>query len=138
MIVLDLKLKGIYGFDDFEINFTYPKKLVKSIVGSEHLEGRERFRYKKINVLMGSNATGKTSIGKALLKITNFINDGNDAWLLEMATEEHAEFSVDLVNEGFKMHRLTILRISENLITMKDVLISFANTRMIFREAGLD
>ena len=47
MIILNLKLNGIYGFDDFEINFTYPKKLVKSIVGDEHLKGRERFRYKK-------------------------------------------------------------------------------------------
>lgn len=37
MIVLDLRLKGIYGFDDFGINFAYPKKLVKSIVGDEHL-----------------------------------------------------------------------------------------------------
>ena len=101
MIVLDLKLKGIYGFDDFSINFTYPKKLVKSIIGDEHLEGRERFRYKKINVLMGSNATGKTSLGRALLKIFSFINTGNEALLLEMATEKEASFCMDFVNEGF-------------------------------------
>ena len=25
MIVLDLELKGIYGFNDFHINFSYPK-----------------------------------------------------------------------------------------------------------------
>ena len=105
MIVLELKLKGIYGFDEFEINFTYPKALVKSIVGPEHLEGRKRFRYKKVNILMGSNATGKTSIGKALLKIFSYINDGNEAWLLEMATEKNAEFSIDFVNEGYTMHR---------------------------------
>lgn len=107
MIVLDLKLKGIYGFDDFGINFTYPKKLVKSIIGDEHLEGRERFRYKKINILMGSNATGKTSLGRALLKIFSYINTGNEALLIEMATEEAASFSIDFVNEGFVMHRLT-------------------------------
>ena len=107
MIVLDLKLKGIYGFDDFSINFTYPKKLVKSIIGDEHLEGRERFRYKKVNILMGSNATGKTSLGRALLKIFSFINTGNEALLLEMATEEEASFCIDFVNEGFVMHRLT-------------------------------
>ena len=107
MIVLDLKLKGIYGFDDFSINFTYPKKLVKSIIGDEHLEGRERFRYKKINILMGSNATGKTSLGRALLKIFSYINTGNEALLTEMATEEEASFSIDFVNEGFTMHRLT-------------------------------
>lgn len=106
MIVLDLKLKGIYGFDDFDINFTYPKKLVKSIVGDEHLEGRERFRYKKVNVLMGSNATGKTSLGRTLLKIFSYINSGNESFLLEMATEEQAFFTIDFVNEGFIMHRL--------------------------------
>ena len=106
MIVLNLELKGIYGFDDFKINMTYPKKLVKSIVGDEHLEGRERFRYKKINILMGSNATGKTSMGKALLKIFCFINTGNEAMLLEMATEAKAFFSIDFVNEGYTMHRL--------------------------------
>ena len=106
MIVLDLKLNGIYGFDDCSINFTYPKKLVKSIIGSEHLEGRERFRYKKINILMGTNATGKTSLGRALLKIFNYINTGNEALLFEMATEEHAEFQIDFVNTGFTMHRL--------------------------------
>ena len=107
MIVLDLKLKGVYGFDDFSINFTYPKKLVKSILGEEHLEGRERFRYKKVNVLMGTNATGKTSLGRALLRIFNFINSGNDALLIEMATDEQAFFQIDFVNEGFVMHRLS-------------------------------
>lgn len=106
MIVLNLDLKGIYGFDDFSINLTYPKKLVKSIVGDEHLKGRERFRYKKINLLMGSNATGKTSLGRALLKIFGYINTGNEALLLEMATEAEAFFGIDFVNEGFTMHRL--------------------------------
>ena len=46
MIVLDLKLRGIYGFDDFCINFTYPEKPVKSIIGDEHLAGHDRFRYR--------------------------------------------------------------------------------------------
>lgn len=74
MIVLHLKLDRIYGFEDFEIDFTYPKKVVNSIIEGEHLEGRERFRYKKIVVLMGTNATGKTSLGRALLRISDYIN----------------------------------------------------------------
>lgn len=107
MIVLNLRLKGVYGFGDFSINFTYPKKLVKSIIGDEHLEGRERFRYKKINVLMGTNASGKTSLGKALLDIFSFINSGNETFLLDMVTEEKGFFEIDFVNSGFIMHRLT-------------------------------
>ena len=106
MILLNLELKGIYGFDNFSINLTYPKKLVKSIIGDEHLTGRKRFRYKKINILMGSNATGKTSLGRALLNIFRYINSGNESLLLDMATDSVASFCVDFVNKGYTMHRL--------------------------------
>ena len=37
MIVLNLELKEIYGFNDFHINFSYPKKIVNSIIDQEHL-----------------------------------------------------------------------------------------------------
>ena len=107
MIILNLKLNGIYGFDDFEISFTYPKKVVNSIIEDEHLEGRERFRYKKAVVLMGANATGKTSLGRALLKIITYINTGNAAVLPDMLSGENASFTIDFVNEGFTLHRLS-------------------------------
>lgn len=108
MIVLNLQLDQIYGFDDFKINFTYPKKVVNSIIDEEHLDGRERFRYKKIIILMGANATGKTSLGKALLKIINFINTGNPAVLYEMVSGYKGSFSIDFINSGFVLHRLTV------------------------------
>lgn len=107
MIVLHLKLDRIYGFRDFEIDFSYPKKVVNSIIENEHLLGRERFRYKKAVILMGANATGKTSLGKALLKIFSYINTGNPAILFEMTSEAEASFSIDFVNEGYTLHRLS-------------------------------
>ena len=76
MIVMDVRLNHVYGFDDFHINFTYPRKLSVSLLGSETLEGRERFRFKKAVILMGTNATGKTSLGRALLKIFKSIKEG--------------------------------------------------------------
>ena len=107
MIVLDVRLKHIYGFDEFHINFTYPKKVVDSLIGDEFLEGRERFRYKKTVILMGTNATGKTSLGKALLRIFDYTQTANEEKLREMADgDEAAEFQVDFVNEGFTLHRL--------------------------------
>ena len=77
MIVLKLTLDHIYEFDDFQINFTYPKKIVNSIIKNEHLDGRERFRYKKAVILMGANATGKTSLGKTLLRIFGYMVNAN-------------------------------------------------------------
>lgn len=107
MIVLNVTLDNIFGFQDFNINFTYPKKIVNSIIEDEHLEGRPYFRYKKAVILMGANATGKTSLGKALSGIFKFINSGNTAMLLDMvAPSKTGTFSIDFINQGYVMHRL--------------------------------
>lgn len=108
MIVLRAKLNNIFGFDDFEICFSYPKKIVNSLIEDEYLKERPNFRYKKAVILMGSNATGKTSFGKALLRIFSYVNTENKALLLEMVpTDAIGSFSVDFVNEGFVLHRLS-------------------------------
>lgn len=107
MIVMDIGLKHIYGFDDFHMNFSYPRKLSTSLIGDEVLEGRERFRYKKAVILMGTNATGKTSLGKVLLKIFRSVKEANEAILRDLAEDGRiAEFQVDFVNTGFVLHRL--------------------------------
>ena len=111
MVILDVKLNHVYGFDDFHVNFTYQRALKKgspavSLVGNEALDGRPRFRYKRAVILMGSNATGKTSLGRALLSIFSSIKDANEAFLRNLNSgDKPAEFQVDFVNEGFTMHR---------------------------------
>lgn len=105
MIILDVKLDGIYGFDEFEINFSYPKKVVNSIIEDEHLAGRPRFRYKKAIVLMGTNASGKTTLGKALHHIFSWLQSGFRTDICSIATKERASFSVDFVNRDYVLHR---------------------------------
>ena len=105
MIVLNLKLDGIYGFEDFKINFTYPKKLVNSFIENEHLSGREKFRYKKAVVLMGANATGKTSLARTLHSIFNLFEFGFTNDLLEMCTKNKSYFQIDFVNNDYILHR---------------------------------
>ena len=106
MILMDVKLSHVYGFDDFHMNFTYPSKLSVSLIGEEALEGRKSFRYKKAVILMGSNATGKTRLGKALFKIFSSIEEVNEAILLDLDhSGTPAKFQVDFVNEGYTLHR---------------------------------
>lgn len=108
MIVMDLTLNNIFGFGDFHINFSYPKKIVNSIIENEYLAGRPNFRYKKAVILMGANATGKTSLGKALLRIFKFIGSGNTALLFEMtAPDTIGSFCIDFINAGHVLHRLS-------------------------------
>ena len=66
MIVLDVHINNFYAFKNFHLNLTYPKKIVGSPIPDEYLAGHPNFRYKKINIIMGANASGKTTLGKML------------------------------------------------------------------------
>lgn len=116
MIIMDLTLNHIFGFDEFHINFTYPRKLSASLIGEETLKGRDRFRYKKAVILMGTNATGKTSLGRALLTIFRSIKEANDAILRDLFSGDRpSEFQVDFVNEGYTLHRFLGVVDGENV-----------------------
>jgi len=128
MIVLDVKLNNILGFTDFNINFSYPKKIVNSIIENEHLANRPNFRYKKVVLLMGANATGKTSLGKALSKIFKYINSGNTSLLLDMVEPNSTgAFTIDFVNDNYVMHRLSATIDSEN-----------ANIELVHSQVNID
>lgn len=47
MIVMDLKIDNFFAFNNFQINMSYPKKIVDSLINPEHLQDRTNFRYKK-------------------------------------------------------------------------------------------
>ena len=74
MIVLNLELDNLFGFEDFKINFSYSDNIKNSSIKDEFLKDRPNFKYKKVNILLGANATGKTSVGKAMMAIFNFFN----------------------------------------------------------------
>ena len=107
MIVLKLRLNKVFEFNDFEIDFTYPKKVVNSIIEEEHLAGRERFRYKKAVILMGANATGKTSLGRVLSLVFLTFKDMNPRYLFPIMKEEGAFLSIDFVNNEYRLQRFT-------------------------------
>ena len=83
MIVMSVALDNLYGFQEFSLDFSYPKKIVRSPIVDEHLPGCPSFRYKRVNIIMGSTATGKTTLGKALLAIFNFIERKDASALTE-------------------------------------------------------
>lgn len=107
MIILNIELNGIYGFNHFALNLTYPKKIVNSLIDNEYLLDRPNFRYKKAIVLIGANATGKTSLGKAIFRIFTFINDNNSQSLLNAVNGNIGEFALDFVSKPYILSRLT-------------------------------
>ncbi len=110
MIVMDLKIDNFFAFKNFHINMSYPKKIVNSYINEEFLNGRENFRYKKVNILMGANATGKTSIGQMLMAIFNFIERKEPERLKRKVRNKNkpAFFSMDFVVHSYRLYRIDV------------------------------
>lgn len=110
MIIMDLKVDNFLAFKNFHMNMAYPKKIVDSYIDAEYLIGRENFRYKKVNILMGGNATGKTSIGKILMMICNFIKRKESINIINNVADakRDAVITMDFICHTLRMYRLDI------------------------------
>ena len=99
MIVMNIEMDNFMSFNNFVMNLSYPKKIVNSSIENEFLTGFTNFRYKKVNILMGANATGKTSFGKMLMNIFHFMDKKQYtriAGLISDKTKE-AAFCIDFI-----------------------------------------
>lgn len=73
MIFINLAIDNFYTFEKFNIDFTFPRKLSRSIIENECLVYAPKIKYKRVNIIMGANASGKTALGKFLCSVQNFL-----------------------------------------------------------------
>ena len=106
MIVLRLQADNILNFKEFDVGFSYPKRISNSTIESEHLAGFPNFRYKKAVVFLGSNATGKTCLGKVISGFVQYLNSGHDDFMLRMAQKD-ASFSLTFINESPILYKVS-------------------------------
>lgn len=138
MIVMDLKIDNFFAFNNFHINMSYPKKIVDSLINPEHLQDRPNFRYKKVNIILGANATGKTSLGRILMSSFNFISRKEIVALTDCINDHSKEASISLdfiINEN-KLYRLLarILPEGDNLYNEDNVKIKVASVNINKRD----
>ena len=109
MVVLNVRLDNFYAFKNFHMNLTYPKKIVGSCIKEEHLTNRPNFRYKKVNIIMGANASGKTTFGHMLMNIFNFIDKKNYELLTDAICDRSKEafFSLDMAFKSNILYRIS-------------------------------
>ena len=148
MAVLRIELDNILCFNNFEADFTYPKKLVNSPLDYEYLKDYQKMRYKKVNILIGSNATGKTSLGRAIWTTLRFMLNKEGERLKEIVSDSSKDafilldcvFSVGLffrieikiLSSGDILARYSPLHLSkqdtyENVVSKIDVSRPFNN-----------
>ena len=107
MVIMDVKADNILCFNDFHINMSYPKKIVDSSINNEFLPSRPNFRYKKVNIIMGANASGKTSFGKLLRSFANYFSDGAFGRFVTMVDDpdKDASLQIEFVSDDYMFNR---------------------------------
>ncbi len=109
MVLLDIKLDNLYAFKNFHMSMTYPKKIVGSCIEQEHLAERSNFRYKKVNIIMGANASGKTTLGHTLKLIFNFIDSKNYEFITGIICDQakEASFALDIATDDNLLYNIS-------------------------------
>lgn len=109
MIFTRLKFVNLYAFADAEINLSYPRRPVNMPLEGEFLHGRPRFYYKKVCIVTGGNASGKTSLGRILCGIQLFLRTKELRASLRIDDKyRDASFEVDFATEDFHHHRIYV------------------------------
>lgn len=112
MIFTHIKLKNISCFKETELDLSYPRKIKDSPIEYEFLEEADNFRFKRVCILMGANASGKTAFGKVLCSIINLLDHSNNItsfWEYYSSTEDSSievEFTIpqEMMFYTFKLH----------------------------------
>ena len=123
MIITDITINNLYCFDDFYVDFSYPRKINSSTIDCEFLEERPNFNIKRFCVIMGSNSSWKTSFGKVLCGIENFIVKKEITDLLKKGIcdkTKNASFEVKFVTPSdLKFHSLSLEFNSDSAFPVK-------------------
>lgn len=139
MIIMDIQADNLYAFKNFHMNMSYPKRIVDSTIEHEYLEDRPNFRYKKVNIIMGGNATGKTSLGKLLMSFTNYFDDGLYQRFLNLINDNNkcAKLKIDFVTDCNILYRfnLSVDRKTDDSYREKDVNIDICCTDINKRDS---
>lgn len=77
MVILRVACDNFYMFKNFELDLTYSRKINHPLSKDDELFEGSRIKVRKNLIVMGANAAGKTTFGKLLCVILNFIRGNN-------------------------------------------------------------
>ena len=77
MVILRVACDNFYMFKNFELDLTYSRKVNHPLSKDDELFEGSRIKVRKNLIVMGANAAGKTTFGKLLCVVLNFIRGNN-------------------------------------------------------------
>ena len=103
MVILRVACDNLYMFKNFELDLTYQRKINHPLAEGDTLFEGSRIKVRKNLIVMGANASGKTTFGKLICVILNFIRgrnmDGSNFGLstIQYDKKRDATFEIEFV-----------------------------------------
>ena len=103
MIITKISCNNMYMFDNFSLDLTYNRKLKHYLTDRDMLFPNSKIKVRKNIIIMGGNASGKTTFGKMLCFVLNYLFKGqinNDYFNLSdipYTKDEESCFSLEFV-----------------------------------------
>ncbi|AIL32396.1 AAA family ATPase [Basilea psittacipulmonis] len=130
MLITKFFADNLYSFDNAELDLTIQREPKRSIIDAEYLEERPKFRFKRVCILSGANATGKTNLGRLMHSVQHFVVSHEiepmATYLKKIVSDASKKASVQLeyvTPIDNKLHLLEIILLPEN--TSKALLIKY-------------
>ncbi len=113
MLFTHLYIDNLFSFKQASLDLTYARPIQNSTIANERLSGRAKFYVRKVAILSGANATGKTSLGTLLNLIQNFVvlqkNVLTNFQEHIYHKEREAQFTVEFATpKSHRLHRLQL------------------------------
>lgn len=138
MPILSIHLKNILCFKDNSVNFTYSRKIKNSLIPDEYLKDVPTFNYKKINILFGSNSTGKTSLIKVIWKTLLMLKLKNKNYFLELIETNigNSELALDITSNENNINYFNrfIIKVNSYKNNGKAIKICYLKKRIMNRD----
>ena len=131
MLSINIFIDNIFSFGKATLDLTYPRPITDSTITHEYLTDRPKFYVRKVCILSGANASGKTSLGILLNFVQSFIVLQEKASTQFHAHVYHKNKSAQLQVEFAtpKSHRLHRLQL--------DILPNQANLDFIYAQVAI-
>jgi len=129
MIITYVEFDNIYSFKKSSLDLTFDRTLKDSSIEGEYIESRPNFKFKKVCIISGANACGKTSFGRALCSVQNFLQNKSlpDQLLKSIKNKEkYASFIIEFATlHDLKLHRVYVSFNSKKLVSL-----TYVNTKI--------
>lgn len=76
MAFTKIRIDNLFCFENSILDLSFSRTPVNSTLEGEYIDGFEKFYFKKVCIVSGANASGKTSLGRVMLAVQRFLIKG--------------------------------------------------------------